>query len=438
MICLYSFKIDWYQASLPALNDWLRSEVVRLNLPSLRVVSHFDVTLEMLEADGVHLKPSAGDLFLQQLCQSTQIAVSLPPTAPTDAPGADNPDIVDIADTEAASADDDDDEVQALPSDRLGAILRIVTSNSRRLAGVKPLRDALEKLDERSSAFETQVRLRRQRDNLVFARIKEESDCELNRTRENRVVVSGLPRASSTHSTHAEKKAYYSQLISDLIAKSCPQVDPLPVVTEVIVNLQRNQASPSVEAKIDSSAGALAFRKSASSLAKAQNPDFANLYFSNSVTQATRVRIEILKAIAKRLTTETETAHVQGFLSRPVLHYNVAEDAASVASGTGRSYSFIDAVTRFGDLLQDVDLTAAYKRAGGTFRGAMEQYFVVLREVEDVSVSPAAGSNVVPLGSRGRIVRGSTPLRKFFRGGRGRKRLGVSSPETPSKRRPNM
>jgi hypothetical protein len=209
-----------------------------------------------------------------------------------------------------------------------------------------------------------------------------------------------------------------------------------PLVTDVIVSLHRNQVAPSVEAKFETAASALLFRKAASTLAKAQDPGFVNLYFSNSVTQATRVRIEILKAIAKKLTTETESAFVQSFISRPVMRY-VSEDENLEVSGTGRSYSFVDAVLRFGDLVQDADLTSAYKRAGGTFRGAMEQYFILLREAEDVSV--ASEVNTTPRGVRGgrggRGGRGSTPLHAATRGFRGLKRPSRSPRGAATKRR---
>lgn len=155
-----------------------------------------------------------------------------------------------------------------------------------------------------------------------------------------------------------------------------------------------------------------------------------NLYFSNSVTQATRVRIEVLRAIAKRLTTTTEAAFVQSFIPRPVLRYVSEEGVTNPASGTGRSYTFVDAVSRFGDLVTDSDLSSAYKRAGGTFKGAMEQYFVLLRETEDLPI--ATTSNRVPLGLRG--GRGGFP-RGLVRGGRGSKRRGGTPPGTPFKKR---
>ena len=416
-----SFVLDWYSETLPALNDWLTTEILRLALPNLRLVPSIDVAPEMLEKDGVHLTPPAGDLFLRQLgLNLTSVLSSLADVTLMDRSNS----------QDSASSDDEIQSVAEGGDDRLGAILKIVTSNSKKLSSVKPLQETIAKMEESSRVFESQVRLRRQRDNLVFARIKEESDAELNRSRENRVVISGLERASAVLSTHQSKKDHYTLLVNGLITKACPDLDPKPAVVDIIVSIRRDQVQPSVEAVLDSVAGAFAFRKAASTLAKALNPDFSQLFFSNSITQATRVRIEIMKAIAKKLTTKTENAYVQGFMSRPMLRYLSRDPAVSLCSGTGRNYSFVDSVSRFGDLVLVHDLTAAYKRAGSTFQGAMEQYFVVLAEVGDMPV--ASGSNQSPIGNRG--GRGA---RAGFRGARGRKRFGEASSGTPSKKKFN-
>jgi hypothetical protein len=268
---------------------------------------------------------------------------------------------------------------------------------------------------------------------LVFARIKEDSDFDLNRAREDRVVISGLDRASTVSTSHQEKKDHYLRVVADLVQKACPDLDPVPAVTDVLVSMHRNQASPTIEARFDTPKGAMSFRKAASALAKANHDDFAKLFFSNSITQATRVRIEIMKAIAKKLSTPTEDAFVQGFMSRPVLRYLARDSSAPLCEGTGRSYNFVDSVSRFGDLLLPHDLSSAYKRAGSTFVGAMEQYFVVLKEIEAAPV--ASASNRVPLGSRGR--RGGPGARGFSRGGRGTKRFGGTPPGTPLKKKPS-
>jgi hypothetical protein len=442
-----------------------------MDLPNLQVTPPFAFDVALLESDGVHLNAVTGAAFLKFISLSIQGTLG---GAKTAAATLADTDTATPADTDADatlvvinSGDEDDGEAEddlesvvtsesdsASESDRLGAILKIVQGNSKLLKTVRPLKDSFTMLVQRADSIETQVRARRQKDNLVFARIKEETDYDLNKAREDRVVISGLERFGSGLSTHVEKKEHYKKLVSDLVALACPDVNPAPEVLDVLVNLRREQLHPVVEAKFDTPSNASVFRRAAASLAKAKHLRFAKLFFSNSVTQATRVRIEIMRAIAKKLATESESAYVQGFVSKPVLHYIVKENMASEASGTGRSYSFVDSVSRFGDLLMPVDLAPAYKRAGSTFNGAMEHYFVLLKDDFDASCFVVPSVNRVPLGHRGAFSgrRGSPLLRRFGRGspllrrsGRGspitpapgRKRTPDSISETPSKRKTN-
>ena len=100
-----------------------------------------------------------------------------------------------------------------------------------------------------------------------------------------------------------------------------------------------------------------------------------------------------MRAIALKLKTNTEDAYVQGFISRPLLHYRSVDPANRVAGGADRSYTFVDAVSCFGELLFDSDLTTSYARAGYTFVGAMEHYFVLLGEGHVVPPRPVPGSS---------------------------------------------
>jgi hypothetical protein len=107
-----------------------------MDLPTLTVLPSFNVTSEMLELDGVHLNPASGDLFLQHLCSSIK-EVCQPPS-----------DVTLVNDVDISSDEDDDDDVQSVRvrEDRLGAILRIVKSNSEKLSSVRPLQNTLAKM----------------------------------------------------------------------------------------------------------------------------------------------------------------------------------------------------------------------------------------------------------------------------------------------------
>ena len=94
---------------------------------------------------------------------------------------------------------------------------------------------------------------------------------------------------------------------------------------------------------------------------------------SNSVTLGTRVRIEILKAMAKCLGSNSETMYVSAFSSRPLLHVRPKETGSRQLP-----FTYADAITRYGKQIRQSDLGEAYRRAGNSFKGQLQQNFVVL------------------------------------------------------------
>ena len=108
---------------------------------------------------------------------------------------------------------------------------------------------------------------------------------------------------------------------------------------------------------------------------KKAGQDFGRIQITNCVTLATRVRIDILKAMAKKFTTDREDIFVYGYASRPVLHIRPKD-----AKIRPMWLSFSDALVRFGSGLGEGDLGDAYRRAGVAFRGQLQQNFVILHE----------------------------------------------------------
>ena len=378
------FRSDppWFGSYLPDLLSFLTSEVARCGSGRLALCSPFTVMPSLLESDGVHLTVVGGDRFLAHI--DSQL----------------NSMLIEISSTPASHPD------------RLDQILEAVTRNSAQLASFTSIGEAVGDLSRSTTDFETFVRRRFKDDDLIFARMKEESDSDINRSREDRVVITGLTGPTLQTSTHAQKKKHYSDVITTLVATACAGVDPLPKVVDVYINLRKDHGLPLVEARFDSVSGAQLFRREGVRLAKAEQEAFSSLFFSNSVTQSTRVRIEILRELSKKLNTSTEVAFVQGFISRPVLQFRVKEGARSRVDGVGRSYTFVDAMSKFGDRLAQKDLTTAYARAGNTFDGALSQYFIVLVDNPD---RRGVNVNRTPIGRRGGPARGGRS-----RGGRGR------------------
>ena len=290
--------------------------------------------------------------------------------------------------------------------------------------GSSSLSEAISELEVITGALRNEFSSRRAQDNLVFARLKEDQDFAYNRNREDRFTVTGLRVTEPPPRDALERKEFFRNLLASMILEACPDLDPQPQILDVFVNMRYGRGAPFIEARLDSVVASSAFRVAAAKLAKVENSNFSGVFIANSVTLTTRVRIEILRAIAKKLTTLTEESLVQGFSSRPMLHYQSRENVLQPASGTNRSYSFVEAVGRWGDQLSTVELLPAYRRARPAFIGCLEQYFVVLKESEPLDASASgfdqlfgSNSNFHPVGSsNGRFsCRGSRPP---FLGGR--------------------
>ena len=116
--------------------------------------------------------------------------------------------------------------------------------------------------------------------------------------------------------------------------------------------------------------------------------DMGKIHMANSVSLATRVRVDILKAISKQFSsTDEKTMYVSAYTSRPVLHEKRGDGQKPFA------FTFVDAVQKFGHDLQQEMLGDAYKRAGRAFAGQLEQHFVVLKdETKSTLDQPAGGA----------------------------------------------
>jgi hypothetical protein len=389
---------DWFGAYLPGLTSLLTSEVLALSSPQIKCLSPFIAPVSYFDSDNVHLNAAAGVEFVKYIVAGVdQVFPVLDCTGSANAPSS----------LPTASPD-------------LASAVRDLTSVTER--------------------FQADVLTRRQQDNLVFARLKEDRDFELNKSRENRFTISGLklrgdqvpPRAP------AERTEFFRALLQKLVDEACPDLDPKPEVKDVYVNMRHGLGVPFIEGRMDSVSSSSAFRIAGSKLAKAESPNFKGLFIANAVTLTTRVRIEILRALSTALTFGDQEAFVKGFSSRPVLCIKAKSLEAppgveEPSSDPGRNYTFCEAVEKWGHTLSQGSLVKAYRKAKPAFNGCLEQYFVVLREIqsdepEDIfSMLSFPNSNPVghgygQSGSSSSSRRGFGSFRSGHRGNRGQQR----------------
>lgn len=388
---------DWFGAYLPGLTSLLTSEVLALSSHQIKCLSPFIAPVSYFDSDNVHLNPAAGVEFVKYIFVGVdQVFPVLDCTNPANVPSP----------TPTASSD-------------LASAVRELTSVTEK--------------------FQADVLTRRQQDNLVFARLKEDRDFELNKSRENRFTISGLKLRGDQVPPRdpAERKDFFRVILQTLVDEACPDLDPKPEVKDVYVNMRHGLGVPFIEGRMDSVSSSSAFRIAGSKLAKAESPNFKGLFIANAVTLTTRVRIEILRALSTSLTFGDQEAFVKGFSSRPVLCVKTKIPDAppgveELSSDPGRNYTFCEAVEKWGHTLSQGSLVKAYRKAKPAFNGCLEQYFVVLREFqtdepEDIfSLLSFPNSNPVGHGysRRGHTSSSRRGSGSFRSGHRGQRRAG--------------
>jgi len=316
--------LEWYKDSLTAFESDIKTGFAKMksfNVTRVNCVCH---SLQQFEKDGVHLTDAAGLIFVEEILRSAQ-------------------EVFESVNLEDSNAGNQEGKTKT-EVENLVAVLK------RRFEG----------------------------DNMMFARIREEIDSTANRSREDRVVVTGitckdpLPRDNRLR---IEK-------LKTLAAEVFEAIKPGFKGKILYASQGRGDITmPMLEVKLDKVEFAEEIRKAFAAKRKSGNLSgiLERIFISNSINVGTRVRIEILKAIAKKITNDQEFAYVVSFISRPIMHIKLKSDKNDRPA---KSFTFIDAIKQYGDKLRQGDLLGAYAKAGNAFKGQLEQNFVVLKEDE--------------------------------------------------------
>jgi hypothetical protein len=317
------------------------------------------------EKDGVHLTKESGSMFVNNLLDMAEGAF------------------------ESELVEESEDEVESIFSKvkNAGKVAAKAVEKANLLEMKKDTTDL--KLWKKN--FETDINNRFKSDNIMFARIRDELDAEINRKKEDRTLVMGISEPADLPRGGVERAERLKTLTMDFCKKVKPDFDG-QILYAGTCGAPLN-GKMRIEFRLESVEKARDIRKTFAMdrSSKKLDPELEGYQVMTMITLATRIRMDIMKAIAKRIESATESAYVPNFLSRPILH--IKKKAVTPASQV-RSLTFADAVTQFGGELQRGDLDIAYDKAKGQFRGVMRQHFIVFADPE-----PASWSN--PSGTRG-------------------------------------
>ena len=233
-------------------------------------------------------------------------------------------------------------------------------------------------IPEQFAEIWTEIRQRQHNDSMVLARVREELDFISNGKKEDRLLVIGLTSSERRPDGLAEGKKWLQDIVgaalNRLIQGSNEKIQFVNPVrgAEGFQNLENNEL-PVCEVKMKEREWALKVRKEFGKQKKEGKVE-GKFFVANVVTLATKVRLEILRAIGRKCGNTREDMFAIGFTSRPVLQIRQKTGGAQVA------LTFVDAIGRLGARMVEADFAFAYARAGASFKGQMQQNFVVLTE----------------------------------------------------------
>ena len=239
----------------------------------------------------------------------------------------------------------------------------------------------------------TQVEKRWKADDFLWAKQEESLDTTRNEKILDRIILTGVVIENLT-GTGLEKKPLILEALTPIMKELFGDDFPVPIfVSHLNAHIPSNRRV--IEAKFENQETAAKVRKAYGDKMKSCRetklyPDtLRGMNIAMSVTRSTRVRIEILHALAKVVKSNSQKnvdAYVLQHLTRPLLKVTITIPKKEVT--TSRTYGFAEAVEfvscRY--KIQDRDLIDAYKAAGNMKN--LEQLFMVLRNPENEKDDP--------------------------------------------------
>jgi hypothetical protein len=381
-------KHPWYQTRVEDITDNLmagiKDIVTRNETVKVADIWCSPASLQDFEKDGVHLSVASGRIIVDAIISGAEAFFNAP--------------LVDIS-----------DEVnEELPGGHDADLIKSLEARLKRL--------------EMESKKQVEINFA---NNLIIARTREEIDSTSNRSKEDRVVMTGLKSKTPIPADNRARIEWLKNLAIDIFKKLIPGF-PGKIF---YLNQGKNadKLLPMIELRMDKVENAFAIWKAFALKRKDKSlpAELDSLFVTNCVNLATRVHIDVLKAIARKITNDKDVAYVSGFILRPLMHIKKAGSGANTRPL--KSFTYIDAITRFHNTLKKADLTTAYERAGIAFCGQLSQNFVVLNDEDQATLGPRLGTSMGGGGKSGTPTSGGSTSR-------GVKRLGKNLESERSKK----
>lgn len=237
------------------------------------------------------------------------------------------------------------------------------------------LEATLVKMEQRIGVLE----VKSLQDNLMMAALKEDQDTEANKAMLDRLTILGIKVPNIRKMTDQEKIPALKSKVEGFVEILLDEGQTAKVV--FVRHLNRKSRNPDLtvlEVKFEDAKQAGTIRSNF--IKKRGSPELGDINVTPTVRLATRVRVELLIAIAevlkKRDPLVTKTQCLQ-YTCKPVLKVFRKNNAGNEFPSF---MTFIDCVlwVKENNCEDQLELKKAYERAGSAFRGSVSQHFVVM------------------------------------------------------------
>lgn len=287
-----TFRADphWFGTHLPLLKSTLCIETSQYS--NITMLPDFSITGVDLLSDGVHYLPEKGVCFVMHLISCLQDVVNM------SVPSSLQPSTSSMIFAPSKSSTIED------------VMILLHTS-------VLPRLDDLSGLKNQVMNLEQKIFTRLDHNDTVSARLAEEQDLARNKETSDRVVVVGY-KADDYPDTERKKflvnkfRRLIEHIVGEVVYDIYPKAESLPPTGIV----------PTFELKFNQSKLCTNFKQAAFKKIRESefSEEFEGVSFYPRVTIGTRVRMEILRAIARKVQSDEEVAYCPIFGIRPVLH----------------------------------------------------------------------------------------------------------------------
>ena len=399
---LNRIKPDWYSINLDNTIKIFENQFeVVCSAPNVWRIHASPMVDQKFTHDGVHLTKEAGKSFISAILHNVEASISS--LIVGDSPDLSRPpptsfqfaaDVLKKRDgtanaesntkkrkfTEPWADDSTNDEVESGGSGPSSILISAKILDTI-LSDIRSNKTGIENLN-------ADFKKRKVEDNKSLAALREEADFNVNRSKQDRVVVFGLTSRTPLPTSRPDRIKALKDLVMAQFLKIKPDFDGS---INFISHLNfAGDRIPAVECRMNSVEKAIEIRKECGRIRKTDKAKAnQHVFITNCVTATTRVRIEIMSKISMRLKEDNVESYCITFEPRPILRVK------HVHLGW-KSFHYVEAVEKFSHLLKKDDLLAAYSKAS-VIREPIEQIFIIMNGKE---ARGAGGSRMTWKGSR--------------------------------------